>query len=176
MTMRKFPIVVFVAIALAACGGSPAESPAVTQPPATVEPADPADAPLEEATEAPVAIPAKFAALSKRNWQKVVKSPDTYIGKGYRVWACIFQFDAATGDDGFLANTTYAKPGEWYEVGDIAAFTGDAGLLADFVEGDIAVVSGVVLGSYSYDTQAGGNTTVPAFQVVKIARQKGTCR
>jgi hypothetical protein len=33
----------------------------------------------------------------------------------------------------------------------------------------------VSLGSYSYDTQIGGNTTVPLFQVVKIKLEKGSC-
>ena len=36
------------------------------------------------------------------------------------------------------------------------------------------VMNVVVLGSYSYDTQVGGNTTVPQFQVNKITR-KGSC-
>ena len=170
--MRR--IALALVLAVAACGGSTpaADTP---EPPVVTATDAPTDAPIDEATVPPLPIPTKFATLSKRNWQKVVKSPDTYLGKGYKLWACIFQFDAATGDDGFLANTTYAKPGEWYDVGDIAAFTGDADLLADFVEGDIVVVSAMSLGSYSYDTQAGGNTTVPAFQVVKITRQKGSC-
>jgi hypothetical protein len=30
-------------------------------------------------------------------------------------------------------------------------------------------------GSYSYDTQGGGNTTVPMFEVVSIKRERGTC-
>ena len=35
-------------------------------------------------------------------------------------------------------------------------------------------VNVIVLGSYSYDTQAGGNTTVPSFIIDKITR-KGDC-
>lgn len=31
-----------------------------------------------------------------------------------------------------------------------------------------------VLGSYSYDTQVGGNTTVPSFIIAKVTR-KGDC-
>jgi hypothetical protein len=36
-------------------------------------------------------------------------------------------------------------------------------------------MSVVNLGSYSYDTQIGGNTTVPMFRVIKIKREKGSC-
>ena len=53
--------------------------------------------------------------------------------------------------------------------------TGEAASLSDFVEGDIVSINAVGLGSYSYDTQAGGNTTVPAFHVAKIKREKGSC-
>ncbi|OGO53566.1 MAG: hypothetical protein A2V85_08090 [Chloroflexi bacterium RBG_16_72_14] len=113
--------------------------------------------------------------LSKRAWQKVVKSPDTYMGKGYKLWACIWQFDAATGADGFLGYASYRREDYWALDGENAAFAGDAAQLSDFVEGDIVAMSVVGLGSYSYDTQVGGNTTVPSFQVVKIKRQKGSC-
>lgn len=53
-------------------------------------------------------------------------------------------------------------------------FTGNADQLADFVADDVVVMNVMSLGSLSYDTQAGGNTTVPLFEVVKITR-KGTC-
>ena len=46
--------------------------------------------------------------------------------------------------------------------------------MSDFVEGDIVQMNVVVMGSYSYDTQAGGNTTVPSFSIAKITR-KGDC-
>ncbi|HEY3335282.1 MAG TPA: hypothetical protein VGK16_08640 [Candidatus Limnocylindrales bacterium] len=127
-----------------------------------------------EATPA-ITLPSTYNTPSKRTWAKVVKAPDKYIGKGLKLWACIFQFDAATGEDGFLANASYKKQTYWNLYGDNAAFGGDAGKLSDFVEGDIVTLSVVILGSYSYDTQAGGNTTVPSFQVVKIKRQKGDC-
>ncbi len=35
--------------------------------------------------------------------------PDNYIGKGYYLWGCIFQFDAATGPKSILANASYTK-------------------------------------------------------------------
>ncbi len=109
-----------------------------------------------------------------RSWRKVVKAPDDHIGRTYQVWGCIFQFDAATGPEGFLAQAAPKRLDYWYTDGENASFTGDADRLADFVEGDIVVMNVTVLGSYSYDTQAGGNTTVPSFLVDKITR-KGDC-
>ena len=137
----------------------------------------PYDAPIDiapEPTAGPaVTIPKTFAKLAARDWAKIVKAPDSYFGKGYLVWACIFQFDAATGPDSFLAEAWYTKTSAWYNA-DNAAFTGAAANLADFVEGDMVYMSAVGTGAYSYDTQAGGNTTVPSFFVAKIAR-KGSC-
>jgi hypothetical protein len=53
-------------------------------------------------------------------------------------------------------------------------FTGDAARLAPFVESDLVVVNVTGAGSYSYDTQSGGNTTVPLFEVHSIKRL-GSC-
>lgn len=137
------------------------------------------DAATVRATPRPTATPkpkpVSYAKLSKRAWQKVVKAPDKYEGKRYVVWACITQFDAATGTDTFRADATYKKVGkyDWYE-GANTLFSGDEGRLEDFVEDDIVVMNVVSLGSYSYDTQIGGNTTVPLFEVKNIHR-KGSC-
>ena len=45
---------------------------------------------------------------------------------------------------------------------------GDADDLSDVVEDDVFKATVTVLGSYSYDTQIGGNTTVPHLQINKI--------
>ncbi len=159
---------------LSACGGggTPAATSTapVDQPDLVITPE-----PEPDVTSPRIALPSEYAELSKRAWQKLVKNPDAYLGKGYKVWACIWQFDAATGDDGFLGYASYRREDYWALDGDNAAFVGAAAQLEDFVEGDIVAMSVMAVGSYSYDTQAGGNTTVPSFQVVKIKRQKGSC-
>lgn len=103
-----------------------------------------------------------------------MKAPDDYTDRTYQIWGCIWQFDAATGPEAFLAQAAPKRVEYWYSDGENASFTGDADRLSDFVEGDIVVMNVTVLGSYSYDTQAGGNTTVPSFHVNKITR-KGDC-
>ena len=122
-----------------------------------------------------IPLPASYATLTSRSWAKVVKAPDNYVGKGYKVWACISQFDAATGLDTFRGEASFRKQKFWYVNGINSFFYGDQNRLSDFVQDDVVSMSVVDLGSYSYDTQAGGNTTVPLFQVVKIAR-KGSCK
>lgn len=170
--MRRLMLIA-LAIVVAGCAAKTA-----TPPPQGTVPAEATAEPTAEAvqiTPPPLALPKTYASLTKRTWQKVVKSPDLYVGKGYKLWACIFQFDAATGPDQFLAQASWQRETYWALDGENAAFVGDATTLADYVEGDIVTMSVMVLGSYSYDTQAGGNTTVPSFQVVKIARAKGSC-
>ena len=103
-----------------------------------------------------------------------MRSPDVYVGNAYQIWACIWQFDAATGDNAFLGQASYHKVEYWFSDGENAAFVGDAVQLSEFVEDHVVVMNVVVLGSYSYDTQVGGNTTVPQFQINKITR-KGSC-
>ena len=84
------------------------------------------------------------------------------------------QFDAATGTDAFLANASNTKQEYWNLYGENASFLGSESKLADFVEGDVVQMKVISPGSYSFDTQAGGNTTVPQFEVRKITH-KGSC-
>ena len=122
----------------------------------------------------PVPTPVSYAALNARDWALVMKDPGAYIGKALLVWGCITQFDAATGTASFLGRASPAKLTYWYSDGSSTFFNGDKALLAPFVKGDVVVMELVVLGPFSYDTQAGGNTTVPNFKIATIAN-KGSC-
>jgi hypothetical protein len=136
-----------------------------------------APTPTPAPTPAPTAAsiyPKSYATLSSRDWARVVKAPDNYKGNGYKLWGCITQFDGATGSEAFLAQASYRKEDYWYSDGENAIFTGDADGLAPFVENDIVAMDVMSLGSISYDTQIGGNTTVPSFLVMKIVT-KGSC-
>jgi hypothetical protein len=142
---------------IAALAGLPAKTPTATAAPTS-----------------PPAKPVSYATLSSRAWKQLVKAPDRYVAKGYRLWACISQFDAATGEDSFRAQASYRKEPYWWSDGVNSFFTGDAARLAPFVESDLVVVNVTGAGSYSYDTQSGGNTTVPLFEVHSIKRL-GSC-
>ena len=130
--------------------------------------------PTPKPTAKPTPKPVSYNQLSDRTWKLLVKTPDKFIGRGYQLWACIWQFDAATGDDAFLGNASNRRQTYWNLYGENASFTGNAGRLAAFVEGDMVLMNVISTGSYSYDTQAGGNTTVPSFEVKKIT-PKGSC-
>ena len=132
----------------------------------------PTPKPTPKATPKPASI--DYKRLSDRSWARLVKNPDSKTGNAYEIWACIYQFDAATGTDAFLAHASNEKQEYWYLDGENSAFVGTESKLADFVEGDAVQMKVISLGSYSYDTQAGGNTTVPKFEVRKITH-KGSC-
>ena len=199
---RRLVVVALAALSLAGCAGgaaptpitiyvtpeptaeavvvaTPTPAPTPTSPPPSAAPATPRPTavPTPEPTPVPTPTPAPkvtYATLTSRAWAKLVKSPDTYLGKGYVLWGCITQFDAATGPDSFRAQASYKNQEWWYSDGVNAFFNGDEARLADFVADDIVYMKVVSLGSFSYDTQNGGNTTVPLFEVVSIKR-KGGC-
>jgi hypothetical protein len=119
--------------------------------------------------------PTVYGKLSARGWAQVVKAPDNYIGRAYQVWACITQFDAATGEDAFRGDASYGYTTNYgIFQGDNSIIQGNAAMLSAFVKDDVVAMNVIVLGSYSYDTQIGGSTTVPSFQVKKI-RRVGSC-
>jgi hypothetical protein len=163
-----------VAVALASERAAAAARPTPTPLP-TPSPT-PAPTPIPTASPAPTPAPTplSYSSLNARDWALVMKDPGAYIGKALSVWGCITQFDAATGTARFLGRSSPAKLTYWYSDGHSAFFNGDKALLAPFVKGDVVVMDLVVLGAYSYDTQAGGNTTVPNFRIATITN-KGTC-
>ena len=55
-----------------------------------------------------------------------------------------------------------------YFDGENSWMEGKASKLEDLVEDDVFKATVTMVGSYSYDTQAGGNTTVPELQVDSI--------
>ena len=169
------PVVIYVTPAPTApvtTAPTPLPTLAATAPPVTT-PA-PTVAPTPRPTPAPTPPP-NYGTLSEREWKLVVKAPDNYIGDRYEVWACITQFDAATGTDTFRAQGSFKKQRFWYTNGDNSLFSGDSNQLADYLEGDIVRVMATVLGSFTYDTQAGGSTTVPLFSVDSIEHKGSNC-
>ena len=167
-----------VAVALAseraAAAALVSPTPAPVPSPTLIPTPIPTPIPTARPTVTPAPTQEPYAALNARDWALVMKAPDAYIGKPLVVWGCISQFDAATGTGSFRAQASNAKQTYWYSGPNNAKFIGDAGLLAPFVKGDVVVMDLVILGSYSYDTQAGGNTTVPYFKIATITN-KGSC-
>lgn len=112
-----------------------------------------------------------YAALSERDFALLVKNPDAFAGRYFIIFGEVTQFDSATGTGGFRANTGATKSDISYGFTDYSqntVLTGDSAMLANVVEGDCFEARVVCDGSYSYETQVGGNTTVPSFNVKSI--------
>jgi hypothetical protein len=110
--------------------------------------------------------------LTSREFALLMKNPDAYVGRHFIVYGEVTQFDAATGDSIFRANSGAVRDSISYgftAYSDNTLYLGDTSMLANVVEGDVFKATIEVLGSESYDTQIGGNTTVPKFRLQTIA-------
>jgi hypothetical protein len=110
--------------------------------------------------------PEDFKAIGDRDWALIAKDPDVHVGEQIILYSSVWQFDAATGTDSFLAEAQATQAYEWFGFdGSDAFFFGTSELFADVVEDDLVKIWGTVGGSFSCDTQIGGNTTVPTVDV-----------
>lgn len=169
----RYALLLIVVLVLTGCG----RVPSITDP--TAPPA-PGGVEIEPTFELPTAEtvtipnPGSFDKLSDRELQRVVRGPDRFDGRGFQLWACIWQFDAATGEGSFLAYISHRNEDAWFTA-DNAWFLGEPNALVDVAAGDIVKINAVVMGAYTYDTTTGGFSTVPQFGVLKIDRQRGSC-
>ncbi|MBE1484661.1 hypothetical protein [Plantactinospora soyae] len=147
----------------AAAASTPTAKPATPAPTATTAAPTPT-----KTTAAPKPTKVTYRPLSERQWKLVAKNPDNYIGKTYIVYGVVSQFDAATGTNAFLANVAGKNLAEDYEYDTNTMLSGDAGKLTNLVEDDEFRATVRVIGSHSYDTQIGGNTTVPLLAIASI--------
>lgn len=109
---------------------------------------------------------------SERDLALVFKDPDSHVGEVFQVWGSVTQFDAATGNESFLADVANRNTTSYgYFEGENSLFVGSAKAFKNLVEEDVFTATVEVAGSESYDTQIGGNTTVPKFKVLKIKTQ-----
>ncbi|MEV4467374.1 hypothetical protein AB0J51_27580 [Micromonospora echinofusca] len=152
---------------------SPAPSSAApsTAPPTTAAPttAPTSAAPSPTKTPPPPKPkPPSYKTLSERQWKLIAKNPDAYIGNTYVVFGRVTQFDAATGVDTFRADVAHRRMADEYDYETNTLLTGSAADLDNLVEDDIFRAKVTVLSAFNYDTQIGGETTVPLLQVDSI--------
>ena len=129
----------------------------------------------ERAKAAAVKDPKTYAAVSKRTLAKVLRNPDSYVGKKYVIYGEVTQFDSATGEDAFRADVAYRDIREYgyWAGGENAIIQKGAANLDDIVQDDIVKMYVVVEGSLTYDTTIGGSATV-AQATVNIIKRIGT--
>jgi len=126
-----------------------------------------ASAPRTPATTA-APKPASYRKLSERQWKLVAKNPDAHLHKTYLIYGTVTQFDSATGTDTFRANVAHKRMAEEWDYPTNTMLTGPESALDDLVEDDVFQAKVTVLGSLSYDTQIGGETTVPLLRIDSI--------
>lgn len=125
-----------------------------------------AEAAKRQAEEAAKKDPATYEQLTDRDFALIAKNPDAAVGRKIVVYGRVTQFDSATGTTQFLARTAPSVPDRVYDYDQNTFVVGDtAALIRDVVEDDLVTMHAEVLGSFTYDTQAGGSTTVPKLQV-----------
>lgn len=120
-----------------------------------------------------LAIQAQVESAGTVDVDAVIKNPDAVKGQVFVLVSEISQFDGATGPcafRGYWDNTVRDYNFEY--AGDNAVFSaGDGDTECPVLDGidqdDVVRVWVKSLGTLSYDTQIGGSTTVPAFQVLK---------
>ncbi|MEU4772696.1 hypothetical protein [Micromonospora sp. NPDC023644] len=139
-----------------------------TVAPTTTAPTTSAAPSPTKTTPPPKPKPPSYKTLSERQWKLVAKNPDAHIGKTYVVFGRVTQFDAATGVDTFRANVAHRRMADKYDYQTNTLLTGLAADLDNLVEDDIFRANVTVLSAFSYDTQIGGETTVPLLQVDSI--------
>ena len=132
-----------------------------------------AEAEAEAKSDAELRDPKTYKSISHRKWAQVAKDPDSYVGKKYVLYGYVTQFDSATGNDSFLVSTD-AKPRTYYDYDiNTIATTEKPKRFRKVVEDDLVKMWVQVGGAISYDTQVGGNTTVPSV-VVNIIKVTGS--
>lgn len=131
----------------------------------------------QEQAAAQAAAEARIAGAterSERDLALLAKKPDGHMGETMVVYGKITQFDAATGACTFRATIGHTNMAQTYSYEHNSIFTGgdgktDCPALGDFVTDDEVRIVATSLGSFSYDTQIGGNTTVPMFKVESMS-------
>lgn len=107
-------------------------------------------------------------AITERQWALIAKDPAKHTGETVVIYGKVTQFDSATGTGTFRANVGGKKLPVSYGFVNYPSnvmISGDVGGLANLVEGDIFRGEVTVTGPYTYDTQIGGSTTVPALNM-----------
>ena len=116
--------------------------------------------------------PPPHRAVDAREWQVIAKDPDAYEGERIVVHGHVTQIDPAAGTSTVRANVDGVAHGDderaYLKFKTNTMLSGDAKALDGVVSGDLFTAEVTVSGSMSYDTQVGGNATVPVLAIDSI--------
>lgn len=134
------------------------------------EPSAPAEEPSDPPASSGAPDQASFVSMDERGWALIAKDPDANAGTNVILFGTITQFDSATGNCAMLISTSAIQKEMSYDYDqNVMAVSGDwdteCPTFDPLVEGDHVQLWATVNQSFSYDTQIGGNTTVPMVEV-----------
>jgi hypothetical protein len=112
-----------------------------------------------------------YQPIDNQTWLEIVKDPDSYKDQCYTIYGEVTQFDSDTGNNAFRADVGGTEQTPSYGFVDYPTntfLTGEASTLSSVVEKDLFTANVMVLGPETYQTQIGGQTTVPELQVDTI--------
>lgn len=117
-------------------------------------------------TEAPPKKRAAYDPVRAREFKLIEKDPDAHEGERIVIYGVVTQFDSATGESEFRADTgaKLSRDAFGYSVNSLVSVA-DSEMTDDLVSDDHVKMYVEVMGSYSYETQIGGETTVPRFNL-----------
>lgn len=128
-----------------------------------------ASTPVYVQLTAPVVKPPEpHRAVDARDWLLIAKAPDSHIGERIVIHGHVTQFDSATGTSAFRASVDGIRHKQTYQYVTNTLLRGSTDQLKNVVTNDQFKAEVTVGGSFSYDTQIGGNTTVPVLQIDSI--------
>lgn len=147
----------------------PTATPTPSSTPSEEPSEEPSDEPAPPATDA-APDPNTFYPTDDRSLALVVKDPDSFAGANIILYGSIMQFDSATGRCTMLIDTAATQQEYSYDYDQsVMAIAGDADMTCPvfdpLVEDDHVKIWATIMQSFSYDTQIGGNTTVPLVKV-----------
>lgn len=168
-------LIVYSLIGAASTSSSERVVPEITSSPETSDEEPELQAEPEPEPELVDPLPAPpdlttFGTVDERSFALIAKEPDSHIGTNMIVYGSVAQLDSATGPCVMLLSAAEGEKASSFDYGqNTLAMSGDGEVSCPvfdpLVEGDHVKMWVTVLGSFSYDTQIGGNTTVPAFEV-----------
>lgn len=154
---------------------TPDPNPVATESADAVEPEP---EPTTESTPEPPPAPvtpdlATFTETDDRNWALIAKDPDSHAGTNLILYGSIMQFDSATGRCAMIIKTAATQKDVSYDYEqNVLGVSGDGDttcpVFDPLVQDDHVKIWATVVSSFSYDTQIGGNTTVPMIEVWQV--------
>ncbi len=100
-----------------------------------------------------------YPAIGEREYGVLARNPDAEKGRRVVVYGYVTQFDSATGNSMFRADTSAVEGGQWYDFDLNTIVNFDPASGREVIDGDIVTLYAEITGSRSYTTTLGTTET-----------------